>query len=1308
MSSTTETKRAADVAKLQADQAAADAKRAEQEAQVQAANDRFRSAGSTHYFIGLTENLGIGDTVNKGSTVRLNENLGVAATVQKYQAVSKDYSTVKQEKALTTQSIAQLQTQRETERATLKAQLEAVQTGPQHNYSQMLQEEALTKQLNTLDTRYNAMISEQQQKLSALSGAEKQLQQQRYQTVTQKQVPNYANPDYAKPGSPEYLGQTEKKLNQPKWTETQKHIETGDTTRLYGKEGFVQHPLLQDAEKGKESTAYTVSLTEGGANAPKNYAVSLSEGRPPTPKNYTQEQVNKLSPQEYAVYQAEYAAYNQYVNQKNAEIKKENRLSLKGYQTKVLSIIEKAKAEGATGIRITDEQGNIIKTTPLSRAFYDISKLKSQNIFLIPAGEPERQLTGVSQSKEGVISQTYTEGERFRTGLFIPEYKVTKTGEVETKTPITDWTKAVEQSKQEETYRAKDPFSVALRQADVMEKSSHRDVKIASSVISNIGSQFAGLVNLSNLAGRTLAEKLTGKTPLGQDIVVPESAPGSFFDVGIFGGAEQAIRTKNPKAFPSRLAEAGSAYYKSLEKDPYRTLAETGGFLTPILPIPTPGIAQAKTFVGKISGFLKGAKPMVSFKTIEEPLIQVRYRPTNPMRESAGMIKESVRMDTATPFQKEYVNLGRSHAVVAGERIPARNALGGEMTREVKPKVEGGIKPRQPEPDAFYKPKVDVRRAPEPNTYRSDDRITFAWDTATSFEKQTVSLGEGKVRRERVEQARNALGGVITKAAGEIPFSSEPIRLGEGSVISKRQTVPLGAGIGKRITPKFGVERIELGEGKQVIKRQSVGLGAGTTKRIMGRFESQNVPLGEGKKIYQKQSVGLGIGETKRAVRIQDEIIETRLKQREKNIPRTVKEDPFYKPYLEKRRAAEIGKYQIEKTKLFKADTTTSVSLGRAKGRTGFAEKSRGPLAEQEGTIIKYTDEIEGNVKALSKKQPKTGRENQYKPIARKDEGVPSGKGTVQILKPEPKPKGGSAITESVPEKGGGFTKTTVGLGEGKGIVIATGGIAAAPLPLLVRGEDQGQPITNGTQTNGTEIILPESDVTSTVSILEPASITETRPSTKGAILSGTGYDLYSGVKPITRTGLGLGTRSEIQTEQKQKLRQPIILSYAEVTGLRQPQKEKQRTATPFPEPTRQPQRLEQPEAFKEREKLKLKTPEKIPKKIPQQLIIPFSEKKKKQEKRQKEEAKDTTPFIGNVFEEQVTGGFRGFDVKYGQKQVSRQSALGISISRKGKRSFVESRNESFLGKKQNYFTEKKPKPVGKSGFAKPGKRFRF
>jgi len=327
---------------------------------------------------------------------------------------------------------------------------------------------------------------------------------------------------------------------------------------------------------------------------------------------------------------------------------------------------------------------------------------------------------------------------------------------------------------------------------------------------------------------------------------------------------------------------------------------------------------------------------------------------------------------------------------------------------------------------------------------------------------------------------------------------------------------------------------------------------------------------------------------------------------------------------------------------------------------------------------------LEGNVKALSKRQPKSGRENQYKPIARKDEGTPSGKGGQVLVEPKPEPKVRTALAE--PEKTpGGFSKVSVGLGEGKGTVIAAVGSAVAPIPLFVAAEDQDiSPITNGTETNATETIPPiKIEEIQGPSVLEPASITDTRPSVRGAITSGTGLDLYTGVTPRARIGLGLDTTSRTDTRSRDRLRQPTILSYAEVTGLRQPVKERQRTAQPFPDPTRQPQRLKQPEAFKEKPILKLQEPE-IPKVPPRQRFdIPFAEKKERKTKREKEEEKEKIPFIGNVFEDQIEGGFKEFDIKYGAKKVSRQSALGLSMSRKGRQGFAETKSSSFLDKKK-------------------------
>ncbi len=383
--------------------------------------------------------------------------------------------------------------------------------------------------------------------------------------------------------------------------------QTGQPDSMFANPTFIKQKKSIDAlgvDTTNTSTHYTIGLTEGSTGPkPKAFAVSLFEGSPATPRDLTQEQVNALSPSEFALYKTEYDVFNRYQKDKYLKERKQFFGEYKEDRQKIKEFLGEAKKEGATRIKITDEQGNLLVSSPIERAYYDIRKQGNKLVYLTPAGTPEQLLTGYTQDEKGKITSSYTKGERFANGNFIPDKPTTPP-----------------------TPQPKDALSNAIKTLSQMSKhSTNPFIAATSGFFAETVSTFGGLVNLSGLSAEAFVRYKTGdpnRIISKPEIELAPTEPSRLTDA-IISSSQKAYKYKNLKAF-AEVGEGLGNYSQALQNDTAKTLGETAGFLFPFsptsflkaIPISTEKAAVAgisKTATSLVAGYGSKTRPFLSF-----------------------------------------------------------------------------------------------------------------------------------------------------------------------------------------------------------------------------------------------------------------------------------------------------------------------------------------------------------------------------------------------------------------------------------------------------------------------------------------------------------------------------------------------------------------------------------------------------------------------------------------------------------------------------------------------------------------------
>lgn len=611
--------------------------------------------------------------------------------------------------------------------------------------------------------------------------------------------------------------QVEQNVVQPPAVQPQNprpHILTGQPASEYANPAFAQKGSaprqgIKESQPASTGSIHTILGLEENISttpAPKNFAVSLFEGTPPKPKELTQEQVNALTPAEYAAYRKDFEVYNQYVNSFNEKLKAqkksailanrevffENRKALADY-------IDQAKKEGIEYVTIQTSKG--YQTIPISQALQKRGIIGISAVPNIPEG----------YTLTGMISEP----------VLFPEGKQL-VGPVKPEQP--DYLKNIGSLFGTEALAAEEKLPVYYNEPGRVRSG---EKLIASKSLGGTGPIISGIENLKSpfeKAGEYAEGVGTGI--LRTSLAVTNAFPQAVIDIA---------KTKNPLAGEQTLKEheeslrkigLGPSVLPSIEtgaptgRSPYYNIGEATGEILPLLA----GLSGIKNPFARspIKPKIEKAVPQTEAPEIAKSPLGIKAYPGKLTRDQGfgerptlerGLVpKEEAAIKKAFTIPEPLVQ-------EAGTTRGARDYgnLREQIANVKKPLSETENKPVEPE--AFYTPKVEVRRAPEPNTFRVDESAMFGKDTATTVGKTEVPLGEGSLVK--VEESKGPLGGSIIKSV----VAAEPF---------KTEYVPLGAGRVKEV-------RLNLGKGKT-----ETALGKTETNPITGKKEI----------VYQEQTKG--------------------------------------------------------------------------------------------------------------------------------------------------------------------------------------------------------------------------------------------------------------------------------------------------------------------------------------------------------------------------------------------------------------------------------------------------------------------
>lgn len=1311
MSSVTESKRAADVAKLQADLAASDVKRAETESKIEQADLRFRS-GPIHYFIGLEENLGIGDSVRaaQSKTQTLTENLAVqaqtggqpTAIAKSYTGIVAESASIQKEIVKSQQTIAELQKQKEARKAYLESQITRLnQPGAQSNYSQMLEFESYSRELHGLESQYGRQIAQQERNISALGKVSEQLakaKQTQILGITSKPQ-TYANPEYAKKGSPEYLGNATKNLNAPAWTETQKHIQEGDTTKLFAKSAYVQHeathPLLSDMEKGKTVTNYTLSLTEGGIGEKqrrtpeqkqadienifnvKKFVRSAQENKSPF-VILTIDGKNKQVPTDQAFrYYVEAARSNKPVLLSTPTI-----INL----TESLSLGEGKMQK--TGYK-QDKQGKIetiISTPAPIPKQYDFNQI-------IPLSVEGNELTGITRGKNAGELITFSLEPESRTVKLSPITARLNTGQ--------KWIEDLEKiSKERLAKNPNDPLGKVGLGVGSFGKEFYSIFPYGYNVIEqNIAIPYVNMLR-----------DQTSKLPR------QEYEPAFVPRTASLEAMEDIYNLKNPLTKGSRFEK----YNKGLT--PEQKLGEATGFIIPL--VATGGIRGAETLTlftrealnmartGKyerIAGILERVRPLspigkakvitraldpLNIYGIEaiQPLKTVgRFSTTGAIQGSRGIIEKAISKikepfataKTTTETATEPTLLAKAETatepvpeiIPAPEIIPTPapitkvagvSASLGALTSQITGRIgaitrKGGleslekIKGRITQPSRYVGylgiegGEVSAKAAAKAKQF--DFEITATGKRKSVKPKEVIIPAESKTPAVMIDTGKKGLTGIVR---------SEPMK-----EIANQMGIIVSGDIGKVDVKRLGLKLVSK-KGETPLFAARLPKGAKARAEFLLR-------IGEAEKLgYITRVTDIEFLPTKEAlkyakmknVRIEKTDPLANVLGSEKARRYAVKVAPFYEVKQVLGATREIKVKGIEKP--------LSVEEAFKQGKLPKGKEGKLPYDVEIGKtgFDKYLTDI-GLSKALEPTERASkvmrGFEDFAKPI-KESKGFAGSEGKARAISKEK----ALDIAKQI-------SPLTKGVKETQKPIIPQYGLGYAAI-------DSSAGMFE-TQVTGKYNISPYEK---RLEINEPRLDTGTSINIKSRIDSFTGLKqpsiLSEGLKTVspqkTDIGLRIDTISKAGLREQEKLRNDLLSKTKTVTVLRSGLESKLRVSEVEKLATKQKEKLVEKLIPRIKEKIKEE-----PK--PKFRIIPFEYPKVKlgRQQREKREKIDTTPFIGNVLESNVgAAGFKKFDIKYGSKQVGRQTAINRAITNRGRQSFTKSShsNKSAFGKSNN------------------------
>lgn len=1093
--------------------------------------------------------------------------------------------------------------------------------------------------------------------------------------------------------STEKAKQVEQKALQPPTVTPQNprpHILTGQPDSKYANADFAgNRQKSKTVELVENINAITGEPVSSAAPRAENLSGVLFGIAPKKPASLTQEQVNALSPAQYAEYKKGFENYNRYVTYYNEKIKQQNtanilvnREQFQRNREAFAKYISEAKAAGAQYVNIETKSG--VQTIPIDQALQKKGVIGISAVPNIPegftAGYIAGELIAIPEGRQFVgpekpIEQNYAKniGDLFGAeALSVPKgfekYQYEKGRVTSEKVPIPT-----------QSYKS-GPITTGIEN---LKSPLERGAEFMEGVGTGLLRTSLILTNAAPEAFMEIAR--TGNPLAGEDVLKRHEAELKRIGIG-------------PSVVPS--IESGvptgrSAYYNAGE-----LLGEVGPILIGIK-------GQIKNPFSRSP--IKPKIPQTEAPEIAKTPSGIKGYPVAKLRDQGYGERPTLERGVIPKEEfniKKSMNIPEPFVQEAGTTRGAKDYgnLREQIANVKKPLSETTEKPVELEP--FYSPKVEIRRAPEPNTFRVDEKSMFGKDTASTIGKTEVPLGTSPLVK--VEASRGPLGGSITKEVVTKSFVPENVSFGTGRI--------------KEI-------RLNLGESKlgKVVK----------TKTPINQFDV---------KINEK------------------EIPQTFEETISKSNP--VEGDVFYKPTLPRTRAKEKGTYRVQTEKLIgrtenplkdiyanmkepsvlEGSKKPSVKQGIQKaeleksfpqlmGKKSFERSAIDAEKRRAENIYKFTKTGEVNLGAgFVERVPARPPPYQHVGLGRGKTFFVSrstGESGVKRFQPPKSPppesrggKGGQELLLEKPSETKGFTTTRVELGSTeKAGLVGAGGLAIAPAPLLIVAEtdENGNPITNGTQTNGTStngtitngtgtlppIVNPPQEIDLTPSVLEPSSITETRPAAKfgGAVStpSGLAYGLDALNARRSTNGNKIIVGPVTGTKQKQETfagfpnpsKQPSRL--AQPAAFRQPQKGREREifGTPFPNP--QTPALKSPTPFPQPEKLK--QPEPLKQEPPKETIFESRFVKPRESRKEKARKDKLDAFVGNVSDVDIGLGFNRKEITPGIKASEKRYKKDTQFAyrRGGFKKLITQHEGSVLSKKKRSILEReKPKEVRK------------
>lgn len=1137
-------------------------------------------------------------------------------------------------------------------------------------------------------------------------------QRQRPQAITGVKEKLFASPTFMQDADtytrpPSFLGETRKERAK---------IQTGVKEKLFASPAFVSYEEQKQKDLartlGATKTDYTISLTEGDVSTPrpKAFGISLSEGKPREPRKLSQAQVDAMTPEQDAIYKAEFDAYNRYIEQQNKSIKEQNTKNLNEYLRGLKTFIDEEKAKGTKSIVVVTESGE--KRIPIGQAYLGIQRIKDiKSIYT-----------------DTVIPQGYTVAGTIANPVFVPERPIIPK-EAEKQDILSKALRGLEEYKAVVGPTGPRPQS----EASVFYKEA------AAGTLLQIGSTAAflarGAIGVKNFL-TTPTKPISNILQTEREApYIPETPPNVVIG-GPISGIISGEKDLGKKSTETKLVElkqklgegkyAGTLVGAGIELiNPFKaakvvkeSFGEIKAKIKPIT-VKKPELETITTTLAKRQGteILEPIKayPQAKLRNLgfeERPEITAGIKP----KEEKGLRKA---FEIPEPFVKET-------GIVQGRvpRIPERETLeASEIIRNLEKKRLESIPGAKPvEVDPLYRPGVELRRAPEPKTFRVDETAMFGQDTAkgSQFAKEEVKLGIG-IGGE-AQPSKGPLGGTIIKE--EITRAYKPQTIPLGASVKTVTAIPLGKGKAKTITP-FGEKiSVPLGEGK--VTELDV-------RRIVPRAE----PLIQIKPLKDLERGRTTLDESRA------QIAKLEAQRLESIKGRPVEEVFGYNPaeFIPKMRAKEIKTYRVQSKEL----------LGKTENPLqNIYTRSAEPLIK-EGANVKPGLKTITKKAELEKEFPQLLQKKAFERSAAYAEsvrveypfvsteqrlGIGTGKKYVVTRPPKgftqdlsdigrgkgfyvsretgeaglkrftpPKPpaedfgKGKQQLILEKPQKQ--FQAQKVKLGKAK-VIIAGAGATTAPAVPLAGVKASAEQFVNGTQTNQTGTnqteAIPIEIIQEAPSELEPETITEQRPIPKFAAAQTTRSGLSYGLNALNSRRSAQG----IQVSPRQGQKERELFAFGAPSGqparqkqpaaFKQPQKQTPRFASPSPQPITP--RLETPTPFPFKQPQLL-----IPRPRPKLLGAPKFAPPIKTPKRGRGKKIKGNVFLGNASEEEIALSFNRTEILTGSKRVQRQLKKDIEITReitgRGLDKLITQKTGSVLSKKkQSVLYREKPKDV--------------